>query len=101
MELDWTTRRNLELTEPLRSGNKHATLLAVLDKTLTPMGGRKLRAVVDRPLRSVAPIRKRLCAVDDLKNNSLLLEDIREALRGIGAIQRIMARTVYGTANGN
>ena len=52
MELDWTTRRNLELTESLRSGEKRGSLLWVLDKTKTPMGGRLLRSWVERPLLS-------------------------------------------------
>jgi DNA mismatch repair protein MutS len=63
MELDWTTRRSLELTESLRSGEKRGSLLWVLDKTKTPMGGRLLRAWVERPLLSVLAIKLRHAAV--------------------------------------
>ena len=71
MELDWTTRRNLELTESLRSGEKRGSLLWVLDKTKTPMGGRMLRAWVERPLLSVVAIRRRLTAVEELKTDNV------------------------------
>ena len=62
MELDWTTRRNLELTESLRSGEKRGSLLWVLDKTRTPVGGRLLRSWLERPLLSVTAIVKRNAA---------------------------------------
>ena len=66
MELDWATRRSLELTESLRSGEKRGSLLWVLDKTKTPMGGRMLRAWVERPLLSPVQIKRRHAAVGEL-----------------------------------
>ena len=100
MELDYTTRRNLELTENLRSGEKKGSLLWVLDKTKTPMGGRLLRAWVERPLLSPVAIKRRLSAVGELYADHVTRGEILEILRGVGDIQRLAGRAVYGTANG-
>ncbi len=100
MELDWTTRRNLELTESLRSGEKRGSLLWVLDKTKTPMGGRLLRSWVERPLLSVVAIKRRLTAVQELYTDNVARGELMAALRGIGDMQRLVGRTVYGTAGG-
>ena len=100
MELDWTTRRNLELTESLRSGEKRGSLLWVLDKTKTPMGGRLLRAWVERPLLSAVAIGRRLTAVDELYRDNVGRGELIAALRSIGDMQRLIGRTVYGTAGG-
>ena len=100
MELDWTTRRNLELTGTLRSGEKRGTLLWVLDKTKTPMGSRMLRSWVDRPLLSVTAIRRRLSAVDELYRANIRRGEIIEVLKGITDLQRLVNRAVYGTAGG-
>ncbi|MBR0040142.1 MAG: DNA mismatch repair protein MutS [Oscillospiraceae bacterium] len=100
MELDWTTRRNLELTESLRSGEKRGSLLWVLDKTKTPMGGRLLRAWVERPLLSAVAISRRLTAVDELYRDNVGRGELIAALRGVGDMQRLIGRTVYGTAGG-
>jgi DNA mismatch repair protein MutS len=66
MELDLAARRNLELTETMRSKEKRGSLLWVLDKTKTAMGGRLLRSWMERPLLSPAQIEKRLSAVGEL-----------------------------------
>ena len=100
MELDYTTRRNLELTESLRSGEKKGTLLWVLDKTKTPMGGRLLRAWVERPLLSPVQIQRRLSAVQELVNDNLRRPELVLAMRNIGDMQRLIAKMVYGSANG-
>ena len=100
MELDYTTRRNLELTENLRSGEKKGSLLHVLDKTRTPMGGRMLRSWVERPLLSPIAISRRLAAVEELVSNSVLRSELRIVLKDIGDIQRLIGRAVVGTANG-
>ncbi len=100
MELDWTTRRNLELTESLRSGEKRGSLLWVLDKTKTPMGGRLLRAWVERPLLSAVAIGRRLAAVDELYRDNVARGEIMLTLKEIGDMQRLIGRTVYGTAGG-
>ena len=100
MELDWTTRRNLELTESLRSGEKRGSLLWVLDKTKTPMGGRLLRSWVERPLLSVVAIKRRLSAVSELYKDNVARGELMLALRDINDMQRLVGRAVYGTAGG-
>ncbi len=100
MELDYTTRRNLELTENLRTGEKRGSLLWVLDRTRTPMGGRLLRAWVERPLLDPVAIRKRLSAVSEVYGDNILRGELRLALHEIGDIQRLVGKCVYGTANG-
>ena len=100
MELDWTTRRSLELTESLRSGEKRGSLLWVLDKTKTPMGGRLLRSWVERPLLSVVAIKRRLAAVGELAKNHVVRSELILALKDISDMQRLVGRCVYGTAGG-
>lgn len=100
MELDYTTRRNLELTENLRTGEKKGSLLWVLDKTKTPMGGRLLRAWTERPLLSPVAIKRRQSAVSELYSDNVTRSELIEILRDIGDIQRLVGRVVYGTANG-
>ena len=97
MELDWATRRSLELTEAQRTGEKRGSLLWVLDKTRTPMGGRMLRSWIERPLRSPVAIKKRLSAVDELVKDNVTRGELIEAMRGIGDMQRLIGRVVYGT----
>ncbi len=100
MELDWTTRRNLELTETLRSGEKRGSLLWVLDKTKTPMGSRLLRSWVERPLLSAVAIRRRLAAVGELAEDNVRRGELIESLKSISDMQRLAGRCVYGTAGG-
>ena len=100
MEMDWTTRRNLELTEALRSGEKRGSLLWVLDRTKTPMGSRLLRAWVERPLLSAVAIRRRLAAVDELVNDNVSRPELLLRLKEISDMQRLVGRCVYGTAGG-
>ncbi len=100
MELDAAARRNLELTENLRTGEKRGSLLWVLDKTKTPMGGRMLRSWVERPLLSPVAIRRRLSAVEELYRDNVGRGELMQILRDVGDIQRLTSRAVYGTANG-
>ena len=100
MEMDWTTRRNLELTESLRTGEKRGSLLWVLDRTKTPMGGRLLRSWLERPLLSPVPIKRRLSAVDELHRGTMKRGEIIASLREITDMERLIGRIVYGTANG-
>ena len=100
MEMDWTTRRSLELTESLRSGEKRGTLLWVLDRTKTPMGGRMLRAWVERPLLSVVAIKRRLAAVNELFKDHVTRGELILALKEITDLQRLVGRCVYGSAGG-
>lgn len=100
MELDAAARRNLELTENLRTGEKRGSLLWVLDKTKTPMGGRILRSWVERPLLSPVAIRRRLAAVEELFRDNVGRAELAEKLKTVGDIQRLTSRAVYGAANG-
>lgn len=100
MELDYTTLRNLELTENLRTGEKKGSLLWVLDKTKTPMGGRMLRSWVERPLLNPTAIKRRLTAVSELYANTVLRGELTQRLKDIGDMRRLVGRCVYGTANG-
>ncbi|MBQ9860373.1 MAG: DNA mismatch repair protein MutS [Clostridia bacterium] len=99
MKLDLTARRNLELLETMRSQEKRGSLLGVLDHTRTAMGKRLLRSWIEQPLVQLAPITRRLSAVDELVRNTLLRDDIREQLTRIYDLERIMTRVVYGSAN--
>lgn len=100
MELDLTARRNLELTETLRGKEKRGSLLWVLDKTKTPMGGRMLRGFLERPLLNVTAITKRNAAVSALVENTVQREELILALTGLGDMERLLGRIVYGTAGG-
>ena len=99
MSLDINTRRNLELTEKLRDKSKKGTLLWVLDKTDTSMGGRLLRRWISDPLIDVADINRRLNAVKELKENLMLRDDIVESLKKVYDIERLAGKISYGTAN--
>ena len=99
LHIDYNTRRNLELTEPLNSKNKSASLLAVLDKTKTSMGSRLIKSYIEKPLVNMAQIIKRQNGVTELYENVMMRTDLREALVGITDIQRIITRVVYGSAN--
>ncbi len=100
MELDLTARRNLELTETLRTKEKKGSLLWVLDKTRTAMGRRLIRAWMERPLLSPAAISRRLGAVEDLVNDAIGREELIHTLREITDLERLIGRIVYGTAGG-
>ena len=100
MELDLTARRNLELTETLRAKEKKGSLLWVLDKTRTPMGARCLRSWLERPLLSVIAINKRNSAVAALVEDTIRREELTAAMSGLGDMERLIGRIVYGTAGG-
>ena len=89
MALDINARRNLELTEKLRDKSKKGTLLWVLDKTATSMGGRLLRRWISDPLIDVTEINDRLEAVEELKDDVILRGDLEEALKGVYDIERL------------
>ena len=100
MELDLSARRNLELTETLRSKEKRGSLLWVLDKTKTAMGARCLRSWLERPLRDAAEINRRLGAVEALAKLTVAREELILSLAGISDMERLIGRIVYGTAGG-
>ena len=99
MFLDAATQRNLELTHNLKDGSRDDTLLRVLDETLTPMGGRFLRASLLRPLTETSDIKKRQDVVEYLVEDFELLEEARNLLRKVQDIERLCSKVSYGTAN--
>ena len=100
MELDLSARRNLELTETIRGKEKRGSLLWVLDKTKTAMGARCLRSYLERPLREVNAINRRLGAVESLVGSTMVREELILAMTGISDMERLVGRIVYGTAGG-
>ncbi|MCI8819307.1 MAG: DNA mismatch repair protein MutS [Oscillibacter sp.] len=100
MELDLTARRNLELTATLRAKEKKGSLLWVLDRTQTPMGGRCLRSWLERPLLNVTAICRRNAAVAALVDATIDREELIASLAGLGDMERLISRIVYGTAGG-
>ena len=99
MSLDINARRNLEITEKMRDKTKKGTLLWVLDKTSTSMGGRLLRRWLNDPLLDVNEIQERLNAVKELKDNMMLRGDIIENLKKVYDIERLAGKMAYGNAN--
>ncbi len=99
MEIDLSSRRNLELTSTMRDKSKKGSLLGVLDKTRTSMGARLLAEWVDRPLMDSHKINLRLDSVEEFYHGFKLREDIEEVLRGFADMERIASKIVYGSAN--
>ena len=99
MSLDINARRNLEITEKMRDKLKKGTLLWVLDKTSTSMGGRMLRRWLNDPLIDTLEINNRLNAVKILKNDMILRGDITENLKKVYDIERLAGKMAYGNAN--
>lgn len=99
MALDLNTRKNLELTETIREKKKKGSLLWVLDKTMTSMGGRMLRRWIEAPLLKVEEINQRLDAVEVYKEDILLRKELRECLKNIYDLERLSGKIAYGTAN--
>ena len=99
MILDAATRRNLELTETMREKSKRGSLLWVLDKTMTSMGGRLLRKWIEQPLVNIGDIQLRLDAVDEFKNRFMARMELRELLRRVYDIERLMGKVVLGSVN--
>ena len=100
MALDISARRNLEITEKMRDKSKKGTLLWVLDKTSTSMGGRLLRRWLNDPLIDVFEINERLEAVKELKTDIILRGDCKEALKKVYDMERLVAKIAYGNATG-
>src|SRR5262249_21762169 len=97
--LDEVTRRSLELTRTLRDGSRDGSLLAVLDRTVTPMGARLLQEWLVAPLADRAAIEARLDAVGELKDEHTLREELRAALADAYDLQRLTARASTGRAS--
>ena len=99
MLLDSSTRRNLELTETLREKQKKGSLLGVLDRTKTAMGGRLLRKYIEQPLIDKAKMEQRLDAVETLSQKSVDRDELREYLNTIYDLERLLGKVSYKTAN--
>ncbi len=99
MELDLDARRNLELTETMRSKEKKGTLLWVLDKTHTAMGGRLIRSWLEKPLLDAVEIGRRQTAVEELVSSPICRGELIEALKDVTDLERVMTRVVTGTVN--
>lgn len=99
MLLDSSTRRNLELTETLREKQKRGSLLWILDKTQTAMGGRTLRNYLEQPLIQKDEIEKRLDAIEELCQDSVSRDELREYLNPIYDLERLLGKISYKTAN--
>ena len=98
MELDRATRRNLELTETIRGGERRGSLLWVMDRCKTAMGRRRLRAWLERPLLSAEKILYRQKGVGELVKNVPLRDALRRALSAVGDLERVTSRLSCGTA---
>lgn len=97
--VDGASLRHLEITQNVRDGGRKGTLLAVLDKTKTAMGGRLLRKWLEAPLLRIGEITKRQDAVEDLMNHEIVRQDIADTLDGIYDFERILTRIETGTAS--
>ena len=99
MELDLDARRNLELTETMRSKEKKGTLLWVLDKTHTAMGGRMIRSWLEKPLLDWGEINRRQAAVEELVDSTIVRGELTDALKDVSDLERVQTRIVTGTVN--
>jgi len=99
MVLDAAARRNLELTHSLAEGAKSKSLVSILDRTVTPLGGRLLRKWFDQPLLALDKIHNRQSAVAEAAGDALLRGDLRDSLRRIADLERLTARICSGAAN--
>ncbi len=98
MTLDPQTKRNMELVAPLHGQGREDTLVSILDRTQTPMGGRQLRRWLVRPLREVAAIERRLDAVEDFFRSRTLRTQMGEELEQMGDLERLAVRIATGRA---
>jgi len=99
MILDEATKRNLELTRTVLGGQKRGSLLGLLDETMTPMGGRRIRTWVNYPLLDLGRIRSRLEGVAELKEKKIERRELRECLVGVFDLERLISRISMGSAN--
>lgn len=99
MVLDYSTRRNLELTSTIRENKKEGSLLSIIDKTTTAMGSRLIKRWINQPLIEKDRIEQRLNAVDELSDNYMKMQEIQENLEEIYDLERILSKITYETAN--
>ena len=99
LKIDYYSKRNLELTETIRSKGKKGSLLWLLDETKTAMGGRRLKQWIERPLISESEIESRLSMVDTFMNQFFEREELRELLHEVYDLERLTGRVSYGNVN--
>lgn len=99
MLLDRNTRRNLELTESMRGRTKRGSLLWLLDKTSTAMGGRMLRSWIEQPLTEKEAIERRLAAVEEFADQHVLTMTLSEELKGVYDVERLLCKVAYKSLN--
>jgi Mismatch repair ATPase (MutS family) len=99
MFIDANSRMNLELTESLKEKRKKGSLLWILDKTNTAMGGRQIRKWVEQPLINKKEIEKRLNSVEELLNNISIHEDLKDSLKNIYDIERLVGKISSKSVN--
>ncbi|MGQ9799278.1 MAG: DNA mismatch repair protein MutS, partial [Ignavibacterium sp.] len=99
MILDYSTKRNLEIITSMQEGTREGSLISILDKTQTAMGGRLLKKWISAPLRDVNAIQKRLNAVENLVNEKSLRKELINHLKEIGDLERLISKVCTGRAN--
>ncbi|MEK3886896.1 DNA mismatch repair protein MutS [Bacillus sp. FSL K6-3431] len=99
MKIDYYSKRNLELTEPIRGTGNKGTLLWLLDETATAMGARMLKQWIDRPLINQSAIEKRLHIVEIMIKHFFERQELRELLKGVYDLERLAGRVAFGNAN--
>ncbi|MBK5445994.1 MULTISPECIES: DNA mismatch repair protein MutS [unclassified Peribacillus] len=99
MKIDYYSKRNLELTETIRSKGKKGSLLWLLDETKTAMGGRMLKQWIDRPLINKKQIERRQSLVETLKSQYFERQDLRERLKEVYDLERLAGRVAFGNVN--
>ncbi len=100
LQIDANTRKNLELIETIRGKKGPGTLYHVVDNTMTAMGGRLLKKWIEEPLKNIKHINLRLDAVEELYENIMTSNNIKEYLKSVYDIERLISRIVYGSCNG-
>jgi len=99
MILDYSTKRNLEIIFSMAEGGREGSLISILDKTETAMGGRLLKKWISAPLRKVEPIQKRQESIEGLFKNKILRKNLLEEIKGIGDLERLISKVCTGRAN--
>jgi len=99
MMLDASTRRNLEISFTMQEGKREGSLISILDKTETPMGGRLLKKWINAPLKKLEPILQRQESIEEFFKNSKLRENLQSELKEIGDIERLISKVCTGRAN--
>ena len=99
MDLDYATRRNLELVRSLHNGEKKDSVLGVIDYTRTALGGRLLKSWIEKPLLDRTEIQKRLDSTEEMVHDTTLRLQLKDELEPVYDLERIVSRITYGTAN--